>query len=318
MTVLILGAGASVPYGFSTGKKQLDEARMLTADQLRQNIAPESSTRVPALQAALHATGELSIDAMLPATSPILRAAKALIARDLYRVERSHLNPSREPTAYWYRTLYSNIPRRNIEEAAGTPLRIFTFNYDRSLDRFLWLALTQSFPDASSSEISAVCANIGPFHLHGQLGRLHAELQGSGDVVDYGGQMDAGEATDGDVLAAVEQIKLISETTANDPLFVRLREAISEADRLVFLGFAFHPENVGKLKLPETLNPQTQIFMSAFGITDQEMGHLKGKYAMSTATHGQGGRGHRAIPRDVSADSRPLVPSAGRHTRSSR
>ena len=70
---------------------------------------------------------------------------------------------------------------------------------------------------------------------------------------------------------------------------MNLRDALSEADRVVFLGFAFHEDNVRKLKLPASfrVQPQPQIFMSAFGITEQEVGHLKGKYGMPPVTHGR-------------------------------
>jgi len=281
-TVLILGAGASVPYGFSTGKKQLDDARLLTAGELANRIAPLPRTLAPQITSALHYTGELSIDAMLPADSPLLPAAKALIARDLYRVEFTHFERAPELPAHWYRMLYTNIPRRSIEQVRNAPLRIFTFNYDRSLDRFLSRALAQSFPSASPEEIGSLLATIGPFHLHGQLGRLNPEAPGIGDVVPYGGSDGrSGGATDSDVVAAIGQIRLISETTANDAAFVHLHSDLSKAARVVFLGFAFHEDNVNKLKLPEVLRKDAESFASAYGLTVSEMAYLRQKYGIS-------------------------------------
>jgi hypothetical protein len=279
-TVMILGAGASAPYGFSTGKSQLDTARLLSPQQIATEIAPYPAPLAPTLHAALRNTGERSIDAMLPKDSPILGPAKALIARDLFRVERNNLNPKAEPLGYWYRTLYSNIPRRTLEEVRGAPLRIFTFNDDRSLDDFLWRALSQTFSDASPSDIAAVLGEIGPFHLHGQLGRLKGELTCPGDVVAYGGDAESGGATDSDVAAAVTQIRLISETSADDALFKRAREALAWADRVIFLGFSFHPDNLGKFQLQSCLRASTESWASAFGITEQEMGYLRQKYSL--------------------------------------
>jgi hypothetical protein len=76
-TVFILGAGASAPYKFQTGKGQLDWACGLTSDAIATNIEPVSRTFAPRLKTALLSTGEQSIDAMLPSTSDLLPAAKA-------------------------------------------------------------------------------------------------------------------------------------------------------------------------------------------------------------------------------------------------
>jgi hypothetical protein len=91
-TVLILGAGASEPYGFKTGGRQLDWARSLGQPHLIPDTAPLLRTLVPQLQRTLRDTGEGSIDAMLRADSPLLLHAKALMARDLFRVERTLLS----------------------------------------------------------------------------------------------------------------------------------------------------------------------------------------------------------------------------------
>src|ERR1700729_459951 len=114
-TVFVLGAGASAPFGFSTGKKQLDEARTLTPQQVAVKIDPIDAQFATPLLGALNSTGEYSIDAMLPAESPLVPAAKALIARDLFSVERGLRTPRKEPEDWWYRTLFSNIPRGTLE-----------------------------------------------------------------------------------------------------------------------------------------------------------------------------------------------------------
>jgi hypothetical protein len=237
-TVMILGAGASAPYGFNTGRGQLNWARSLEAPNLAIEIEPLSTTLVPQLQLTLRDTGERSIDAMLKASSALLPAAKALMARDLLRAERQTLAVRPEKDTYWYRTLYAALPRASLAEFRRAPLTIYTFNYDRSLDYFLWRALAVAFPDAHAAEIAEALDCIGPFHLHGQLGRLYPESAGTDEIVLYGGDASSGGVTRSDVQAAIAQIKLISETTAIDEFFVRAQDAISCAEHLVFLGFA--------------------------------------------------------------------------------
>jgi hypothetical protein len=284
-TVLILGAGASQPYGFKTGQAQLDWARSLDVSVLPTEIGPFPRTLVPQLQSALRNTGERSIDAMLRADSPLLPAAKALMARDLLRAERSTIPLGPEKDAYWYRTLYAALPRSTLEEFRRAPVTIYTFNYDRSLDDFLWRALTQAFPLASGVEIAQALDCIGPFHLHGRLGRLCAESPGGEEIIPYGGDLSTGNVTSSDAKAAADQIKLISETTALDEFFMRARDAIASADCVVFLGFAFHPDNLGKFQLQNCLRASTQVFASAYRLTQQQVAHIGTKHGI-TVTFG--------------------------------
>ena len=136
-TVMILGAGASQPYGFKTGPKQLDWARSLGEQNLVNDIKPYPPMFVPQLRSTLRDTGERSIDAMLRADSPLLSAAKALMARELLRAERNLISPPAEQDTFWYRTLYAALPRNSLDEFRRSQLAIYTFNYDRSLDYFL-------------------------------------------------------------------------------------------------------------------------------------------------------------------------------------
>jgi hypothetical protein len=286
-TVFILGAGASAPYQFSTGRGQLNDARTYTAEQLAERFSPVSRKLAPQLLTRLLKTGEPSIDAMLRPDSPLVAAAKGIIARDLFRVEQVGRTPPSETSQHWYRALFSNMPRGTYHEAINAPVRIFTFNYDRSLDRFLWDAFSAQFQheNISDAQIGALLAAIGPIHLHGQLGRLHAEMPGAGAVVPYGGSDERGP-TDTDMLVAIDQIKLISETNARDKPFAQLHYAITQAERVIFLGFGFHEDNVLKLRIKENLPPTAAVFASGMGLTEQQMGHFKHKYGLNGMVHG--------------------------------
>jgi hypothetical protein len=289
-TVFILGAGASRPYDFKTGRGQLDWARSLGREGIATYIKPCQPMYAPPLYSRLVDTAEKSIDAMLPANSPLLPAAKALIVNDLLRCERNLVIPPSELDTFWYRTLWENIPRGTLNQFRRAPLTIFTFNYDRSLDYFLWRGLVAAFPDASPVQIAEALDSVGPFHLHGHLGRLYHESNGTGDVVQFGGDSSEGGVMNANVQVGIDNIKLISETTANDESFVRAQNAISAAQQLVFLGFGFHNENITKLSLRNCLNAQTSIWGSAYGLTEQQTGHLRTKHGLY-GTFGQEGWG---------------------------
>jgi hypothetical protein len=48
-------------------------------------------------------------------------------------------------------------------------------------------------------------------------------------------------------------------------VFVRARDAISTAERLVILGFSFGDVNVQRLRFQDCLRPSTEIYPSAYG-----------------------------------------------------
>ena len=118
-TLFIVGAGASVPYGFSTGCGQLNAARLLSPDQIVAMIAPVRRPQAALLATQLSLTGEDSIDAMLPADSPLLPAAKAYIARDPFK-EHQRVTPRPEVEQHWYRTRSSSAFRQNSGQKVDT------------------------------------------------------------------------------------------------------------------------------------------------------------------------------------------------------
>src|ERR1700683_290409 len=88
--VIILGAGASMPYGFPSGRQMLDDARRLSAWDLSNQVPAEHREGAIALHKALMKTLEQSIDAMLE-TQPaeVVNAGKDLMARTLLQCERN-------------------------------------------------------------------------------------------------------------------------------------------------------------------------------------------------------------------------------------
>jgi hypothetical protein len=264
-TVFVLGAGASAPYEFDTGRGLLERARALSVHTIAERIAPLPRQGAPDLHDALGHTGESSIDAMLEARVNIQAPGKALMARLLLEQEREALKKRHTSARGWYRTLFSAMDAPSPQEALDQKIRFVTFNYDRSLEYFLWHAWRVKFNPDLVVDPAALRRMF--IHVHGQLGFL-PEV-GGGVVVSYGG--GAEEITDGDVLEASKSIKIISEPHPNDPQFVEARKAIKQADRLVFLGFGFSPRNLERLQLSSVLKPGAAVFACATGFSENRM-----------------------------------------------
>ena len=89
---MILGAGASAPYGFSTGGGLLNEARRCSVGQLAGYIPQEFRAAAPALHSALRGTLTQSIDALLETRLDLVDAGKCYMARWLLQYEKNMLD----------------------------------------------------------------------------------------------------------------------------------------------------------------------------------------------------------------------------------
>jgi hypothetical protein len=264
-TVLILGAGASAPYGFPTGWRMLEDARALKVHQIAEMIKPRPSSEAPPLFETLRHTGEKSIDAALEGQPDIREAGKAFIARRLLTDERNHRtkDPPVDPPGAWYRELFTAMLGGNLEDFRANPLSILTYNYDRSLEAFFINALAAKYRRKSREECAKALDCVGPWHLHGQLGGLPELPIPGAEPVEYGGSPEG--LTDSDIASAAKAIQIVDEPHPHGEPFARARDAISTADRLVFLGFSFGVVNVGRLRLADCLRHETETWATAMG-----------------------------------------------------
>jgi hypothetical protein len=271
-TVIVLGAGASVPYGFYSGLELLNEARRLATEQFVGFIPPEHQGEARALHAALKGTLARSIDAMLEKRLDLVDAGKCFMARWLLQCERNMLarNVAEDGrrAQQWHEILWDACDQRSLKDFRETPLTLVTYNYDRSVEFALVRSLQHTFPDEDSQWRYGL-DGIGPIHLHGQLGILPQLMSSPKDaLIQYGA---GGHNVDGDVLTAAQGIRIVHEPEPVDEPFVRARDAISKADRVIFLGFAYAQQNVERLQLRECMRPDTDIYLCTTGYTPAQV-----------------------------------------------
>lgn len=114
------------------------------------------------------------------------------------------------------------------------------FNYDRSLEHFMYLALQQhaQLTDRAAAE---VVNSMNIFHPYGHLGPLPWQIRHEGEfVLDFGTKPDASSVFD-----AGQRLRTFSEGTEPSSSSVEdIRTHVALARQIVFLGFAFHDMNV--------------------------------------------------------------------------
>ena len=266
-TVFILGAGASVPYGFPTGSqltknicKNVWNGNYLT--DIAKEISPhwESDARLLADQLA---KATISIDTWLShRTDQEKNIGKYLIARAI--IEHESLDNLREAFTDdkdWYADLWAML--LPLESRGGVkylyenaPVAFITFNYDRSLEQSLITKVQSTFRDSIEDCAKVIAERFPIIHVHGQLGRLpwQNNLEVSGiKIRDYDSACDLKTA-----FASAAHIKIMGEDNGVEGPYRAARTLLEEAERIHFLGFGYHDENLKRLK-PRKLQPKATI-----------------------------------------------------------
>jgi hypothetical protein len=140
-------------------------------------------------------------------------------------------------------------------------LRIVTFNYDRSLEHYLFQAVRAAY-GSPREECARQIGQIPIVHIYGTLGPL--SWQQNDQAVDYGRQsLDTRR-----LIRASMGIKTLHEGQENEAQqnFAQAHEWLKWADRVLFLGFGFHEDNVNRLALVKVLRRDQEVKGTCLGL----------------------------------------------------
>ena len=112
-----------------------------------------------------------SVDAFIEKQPHLERCGKLLIAYELCRREQPTSVVALGIEDDWYSLLWDRMHTgtTTLKQVLNNAIRFITFNYDRSLEYFLYQALTNSF-GISDWEAAAVVRRLKILHLYGSLG----------------------------------------------------------------------------------------------------------------------------------------------------
>ena len=283
-TTLILGAGASQPFGFPTGYGLFKSVLAI----LNRHENPVSEKwfewmghgveKIDEFRNCLLKSGKSSVDAFLEHRQefiPIGKAAMAisLIARESEKKLFQHEEQS------WYHYLFNKLNTK-FDEFGKNKLSILTFNYDRSLEHFLFSGLRHAYgkPDV---ECAAMLREIPIIHLHGTIGNLP----------HFGKPCRAYDETlnPETLKLATEGIKIVHEGIEDD--FTVAKQILSESTYICFLGFGYLPLNLRRLSMHNlALYGHASIWGSTYGLTSAERneinnGLLHGRMSLPIGPH---------------------------------
>jgi hypothetical protein len=260
--VLVLGAGASQPFGFPSGHELLRAIVEATKHPQQTDIGKVlcetwGVSYIGEFSNALRLSGRNSVDAFLENRTDFMEIGKVAIAAALRPFEKPY---QVFDTGDWYRYLFNLLSGPGaFENFARNKIAIITFNYDRSLEFYLLESLKNSF-QKKAEEREALFCKIPIIHVYGQLG----SLLGS-DPVPFTGTLDEPRR----VNFISRQIKIIHESEDNTEEFVAAREYLNNAEVVCFLGFGYHERNVQRLLKGVDLKSK-RIYGTGYDITKAE------------------------------------------------
>ncbi len=263
-TVLVLGAGASNPYGYPTGRQLkkliidnviIPQSRMgaiLSYQAIREN-------QILAFRKALLRSGQASIDAFLehqPQHTVLGKLAITVALAEIENIDRMF------EIGDWYEHLFRALDT-GFESFGENRLSIVTFNYDRSIETYLFNSLKYSYNKREES-VAEILSKIPILHLHGQIGNL--PWQDASTNRDYGETKD-----DYKIKQSSEGIKIIHEAEVEkSEVFIKAKELINNAEQIYFLGFGYHPDNIARLGIIDIGTEGRTVHGTCMGYTNRE------------------------------------------------
>ncbi len=301
-TVIVVGAGAS------------QEAGLPTSTELKKSIANYLDIRFnntdqisgdPTITIALRSCGDINqyrpacmkirealpqamtIDNFIEAhkgNEKIELCGKLAIIRSILQAEKSSKLSLSRPNSYtvdklnfgsleetWFNVFWQRISENCQAEGLRERLSTITliiFNYDRCIEHFLYHSI-QNYYELSADAAASLVSEMNIFHPYGVVGSL--PWTGGPAQMDFGAEPRAQ-----DLVTLAQQIKTFTEGTdpeASDIVKIRAQMAVS--DILIFLGFAYHSQNLELLKPSsdeiKRHNKVCNCYGTAYGISDADL-----------------------------------------------
>lgn len=284
-TVLVLGAGASLDFGYPLG----DQLRLEIWDSLARH--PRSSLYDclrrcgfddACLASFVEELGRAqtgSVDEFLGQRPEFQDVGKCAMAASLIRREQEAglLHPNARTS--WYGMLLDEL-RRSRESFGCSRLSIVTFNYDRALEHYLFSAI-RSYYNIPEVEAAQALGRVRIIHVYGTLMPLPYQRSG--------GRPYAADWDPGSIRESAATIRTMAEARSVVEPIPAIVELMRTAKVVCFLGFGYHDHNLRLLGL-EHLGADADMYCGAFGMTALQRADLKQRLNRFTPVRSRSGR----------------------------
>jgi hypothetical protein len=283
--LFVLGAGASVPFGFPTGPQLGDSiiAGLSQKDSALRRILLElghDNESVDRFRSRFAASAVETIDQFLENNPQFLDLGSAAIAYNLVRCEdESRLVGTRDGN--WYRLLAQQLHEADLRNDL---IGFVTFNYDRSLEHFLFTAI-KNRRSMDSYEAASFVNSLTIYHMYGKLGHLlwekppHPHGLPSSYCRPYGT-----EVTIDVVAGCVESLRIPHDPRIVKEPFKNVFFHLGDYKAIHFLGFGYDSLNLTRVGVTEN-HALTTLQGSAYGLSEGTIGRIEADYRIRLDRH---------------------------------
>lgn len=167
----------------------------------------------------------------------------------------------------WFNAFFELVCLNAQEEDLAARLsrvRVVTFNYDRTLEHFLYHAI-QNYYGSTPERAAEIVSHLSVLHPYGKVGSLPWQNQDMPEP--FGSDIKSSR-----LIQVSESLRTFTEgTSETDSQIKQIRTAVLDAETVVFLGFAFHELNLQLLfgsPRQEPTHFPAQIFGTAMGLSE--------------------------------------------------
>lgn len=153
-----------------------------------------------------------------------------------------------------FRYANAHVRRRDVADCLSG-ISFITFNYDRCLEAALYLFVRSQ--GLNDGDASSLLSKLDIYHAYGSLGPLS----------EYGSLSKRSEFHWYEILNSSQRIKTFHEEIESEHQ-LKIRDCINRSEKIVFLGFGYHSQNLELLGINPRKN--LRIYGTSYGMRRAE------------------------------------------------
>lgn len=165
----------------------------------------------------------------------------------------------------FFKILNEGIHQTNVDDIFKN-LTFIIFNYDRCIEFYLSEAVANYYYKLTPDQVTKLMSSLRIFHPYGSIGSLNWRGTGTTKDISFGSESY-------DLTASSRMIKTYTERVDDGPELKEMRKSIQDAEKLIFLGFAFHEQNMNLLST--LASSVREVYGTAFKISNSDREVIK-------------------------------------------
>lgn len=250
--VFILGAGSNQCYDFPTGEGLRN---LIIGDDI-QDLTKYVYVPYAEFKNFFRESGMQSVDRFIEQNQKFEEIGKKIIAWYISRKENpSALNIGEK---HWYFYIFNRL-LQEIKTLTEGEISFITFNYDRSLEHFLYQSLFHTFLSKSQEELTEYKNLFSIYHVYGQVGSIIS-------TSEIPARSYSPPSRFSDVDSFYKGIHLVTTRDEDLKRFDLLKKTVKGADVIYCIGFGFDALNMERIGLTQNDLACKAIFSTSVNV----------------------------------------------------